>query len=454
MWKRVQEDPVFFISSLGNFSAAYNLAINGHILLLLELSGYPASEEQSSALAASALIGAISGQLIFGYAGNNYSVDRCLTATLLVSTFGNLFSVVFAWGGLLFSMLILGRFIAGLGAGGIYPLSAIASSNSTKVGNKGKRVMLVFSFQGVAQLFAPFSVLFLDFILPRLAQASLRILLLIGALPSSFALPIALGLSAENNNVEDEELLSEDGKLQKTFHKVRSFSFEETSIKKNIVLLLGTAGSWFIFDVVFYGNVIFTPFMLKSLFSSSEEDEEEFNTAEGKLKLAKYSTIIYVFALSGLYLAVFMSEKLSRKSIQMIGFSSCALLFCFLGFFNVGKMTMFAVYLMTFFFYNFGPNATTFVLPSETFDDSVKSLYNGISAACGKVGAVIGASLFKVVLDEYHLKDTFFVCGVLCLVGSLVTLLFVVENNPGETDEKNSLTRELNKTESSDINIS
>lgn len=39
---------------------------------------------------------------------------------------------------------------------------------------------------------------------------------------------------------------------------------------------------------------------------------------------------------------------------------------------------------LTFFFSNFGPNSTTFMLPSLTFPDQVRGSLNGISAASGK----------------------------------------------------------------------
>lgn len=40
---------------------------------------------------------------------------------------------------------------------------------------------------------------------------------------------------------------------------------------------------------------------------------------------------------------------------------------------------------LTFFFSNFGPNSTTFMLPSLTFPDQVRSSLNGISAASGEL---------------------------------------------------------------------
>ncbi|CAI9775977.1 unnamed protein product [Fraxinus pennsylvanica] len=49
------------------------------------------------------------------------------------------------------------------------------------------------------------------------------------------------------------------------------------------------------------------------------------------------------------------------------------------------------IYLLTFFFSNFGPNATTFVVPAEIFPARLRSTCHGISAAAGKAGAIVGA---------------------------------------------------------------
>lgn len=42
------------------------------------------------------------------------------------------------------------------------------------------------------------------------------------------------------------------------------------------------------------------------------------------------------------------------------------------------------MYALTFFFANFGPNATTFVTPVELFTTKYRSTLHGISAACGE----------------------------------------------------------------------
>ncbi|CAL9758024.1 unnamed protein product [Musa acuminata subsp. burmannicoides] len=49
------------------------------------------------------------------------------------------------------------------------------------------------------------------------------------------------------------------------------------------------------------------------------------------------------------------------------------------------------MYDFTFFFANFGPNSTTFIVPAEIFTARLRSTCHGISVAACKAGAIVGA---------------------------------------------------------------
>ncbi|KAM2946223.1 hypothetical protein COP2_029048 [Malus domestica] len=54
------------------------------------------------------------------------------------------------------------------------------------------------------------------------------------------------------------------------------------------------------------------------------------------------------------------------------------------------KIGFVVLYSLTFFFSNFGPNATTFVVLAEIFSARLRSTCHGISVVAGKVGAIVG----------------------------------------------------------------
>ncbi|XP_028090676.1 inorganic phosphate transporter 1-4-like [Camellia sinensis] len=58
------------------------------------------------------------------------------------------------------------------------------------------------------------------------------------------------------------------------------------------------------------------------------------------------------------------------------------------------------MYSLTFFFANFDPNTTTFVVPTEIFLARLRSTCHGISAASGKAGAIVGAFGFLYVAQN------------------------------------------------------
>ena len=83
------------------------------------------------------------------------------------------------------------------------------------------------------------------------------------------------------------------------------------------------------------------------------------------------------------------------------------------------------LYGMTFFFANYGPNTTTFVLPSLLFEESHRATWNGVSAAAGKMGALTGATLFAPAADKLGDEFVMFVCAGVALFAWFLTCLAV-----------------------------
>ena len=73
-------------------------------------------------------------------------------------------------------------------------------------------------------------------------------------------------------------------------------------------------------------------------------------------------------------------------------------------------------------FIQFGPNTTTFVLPSEVFPVSVRTTGHGISAGIGKLGAFIGVFLVPQLQNGVGLRGMLVVAGVAAIGGCLLTM--------------------------------
>jgi len=59
-------------------------------------------------------------------------------------------------------------------------------------------------------------------------------------------------------------------------------------------------------------------------------------------------------------------------------------------YYQLSPNALLAIYVLAQFFFNFGPNSTTFIVPGECFPTRYRSTSHGISAASGKIGSIIG----------------------------------------------------------------
>jgi MFS transporter, PHS family, inorganic phosphate transporter len=113
------------------------------------------------------------------------------------------------------------------------------------------------------------------------------------------------------------------------------------------------------------------------------------NTAVGNL------IIVCAGAIPGYWTTVATVDIIGRKPIQIGGFAILTVLFLAIGFAfdKLGPKSLLGLYVLCQFFLNFGPNATTFIVPGECFPTRYRSSSHGISAAAGKIGAIISQAL-------------------------------------------------------------
>lgn len=106
------------------------------------------------------------------------------------------------------------------------------------------------------------------------------------------------------------------------------------------------------------------------------------------------------------------------------------------------------LYGLTFFFANFGPNTTTFIVPAELFPARFRSTCHGIAGSTGKLGALIGTLGVLWALDEKDESDALpkakpmtialVVLGVVCLLGMVLSYFYTPETM-GRSLEENEI---------------
>jgi PHS family inorganic phosphate transporter-like MFS transporter len=192
---------------------------------------------------------------------------------------------------------------------------------------------------------------------------------------------------------------------------------EEDLVRK----MLGTAGCWLAFDILFYGNVLFQPVVLSAAFGPTETIA----------RAAMHTVLVSALALPGYFASVMMIGQQSPRYIQAQGFFTMGILYTIIGvtFHDLANhhALMIALYGATFFFSNYGPNATTYVLPSMTFSKSCRATLNGCCAAAGKLGALIGTIVFVTAADRFGEQVVMCACALISFVGVGITLSCVSE---------------------------
>jgi MFS transporter, PHS family, inorganic phosphate transporter len=195
--------------------------------------------------------------------------------------------------------------------------------------------------------------------------------------------------------------------------------------------ILGTAGTWFLFDVLFYGNTLFQPIVVEAAFGSTESQ----TPIQILQQTAKNSLILASIALPGYAMAGIM---LGRKTlcitqtprfVMLQGFFAMSVIYFAIGsnwsYLRNYPAILLALYGMTFFFANYGPNTTTFILPSLLYSQECRSTWNGISAACGKLGALVGATLFAPAAEAFGDANVMIICSGVAVVALVITWWFV-----------------------------
>jgi MFS transporter, PHS family, inorganic phosphate transporter len=93
------------------------------------------------------------------------------------------------------------------------------------------------------------------------------------------------------------------------------------------------------------------------------------------------------------------------------------------------------IYGFSYFFTEFGPNATTFVYPSEIFPVKVRTTGHGIAAAMGKIGGFFGVFTFPFFMHWHGLPAAEGAAAIVSVLGLIVTIFLLPETKGKSLEE-------------------
>lgn len=478
------------VAGVGFFTDSYDIFTASLLTLMLGIVYYPgvgkmpARSDNAIKLATSA--GTVVGQLGFGFLADLVGRNKMYGFELIVIIFATIGQALTSSSPScdIIGLIIFWRVITGIGIGGDYPLSSVITSEFATTRWRGAMMAAVFAMQGLGQLCAAFVMLFVTLgFKAYLSEAKdvsqcsgdcqiavdkmWRTLIGFGAVPACITLYFRLTIPETPRYTfdvaRDVEKAHEDVKAYIGGEKeggpdsvapaTTAKSVKETlevpkaswldfckhySKPKNFGLLVGTAGSWFALDVAFYGLSLNNAVILEAIGYTTNPKSLTtvyqllHNTAVGNL------IIVLAGAVPGYWVSVATIDTLGRKTIQMGGFIILTTLFIIMSFAysHIGKNGLLAIYVLAQFFFNFGPNTTTFVVPGEVFPTRYRPTSHGISAASGKVGSIIGQGAISTLRTRGATNDNanpwmdhvLAIYAVFMLLGCFTTLLIPETN--------------------------
>lgn len=487
------------IAGMGFFTDAYDLfcislvtKLLGRIYYHVDGSPKPGSlpPNVSAAVNGVAFCGTLSGQLFFGWLGDKLGRKKVYGMTLMVMVLCSIAS------GLSFgrdaktvmATLCFFRFWLGFGIGGDYPLSATIMSEYANKKTRGAFIAAVFAMQGFGILAGGvFAILVslgfksrfdappyeIDPVGSTVPQADYvwRIILMFGAIPAALTyysrtkMPETArytALVAKNaekaasdmSKVLQVEIDAEPEKVVRDKTRASFGLFSKEFLRRHGLHLLGTTTTWFLLDIAFYSQNLFQKDIFTAIgwipaAKTMSALEEVYRIARAQTLIALCSTV------PGYWFTVAFIDLIGRFTIQLMGFIFMTIFMFALAIpyhhwtLKENRIGFVAMYSLTFFFANFGPNATTFVVPAEIFPARLRSTCHGISAASGKLGAIVGAFGFLYLAQNQDkskadagypagigVKNSLLVLGGINALGALFTLL--VPESKGKSLEEMS----------------
>jgi MFS family permease len=417
------------ISGVGFFTDAYDLFVISTVATIVSVRWH-LTTSQTSWVTGSAILGAFVGAIAFGRLADIVGRKRIYVTVAAVMIAGALTSSLAPN----FMALTAARFLLGLGIGGDYPVSAVLMSEYANRDDRGRLVGLVFSMQALGLVVGP--LVALGLLESHVGdELTWRLLLALGALP-------AAGVVYLRSKMPESPRFqaSVRGRARQAAAELAAFSGGVVPAvfapaqpagrrgpgrrrlsavvrdRRTLRLLIGTAGSWFVLDYAYYGNTLSLPVILKNVDPG----------ADLAAKLILSLAMFVVFAVPGYAFAIWWMDRIGHRRLQLVGFAVLASAFLLLAVVPVltaSVGTFIAVFGLSYFFVEFGPNTTTFVLPSEVFGVSFRTTGHGISAGVGKLGAFVGVFLVPALETRFGLRPMLAMAAISAVVGIALTRL-------------------------------
>ncbi|RHZ65738.1 hypothetical protein CDV55_107114 [Aspergillus turcosus] len=398
------------VSGLALFSDGYNAQIIGFMepfFSVLWAHPGPYKDGMSSAiktrLSNSYLIGEIVGMLFFGVL-----IDRLgRTTGVVAATVLLILGIVLATAAHgtselgMFWMMIIARGIAGVGAGGEYPVcgTSTAEAADETADLRRKRGFLV----AITTDFAIDLGFVAAGIVSLIVIACFKQEVKDGVWRVCFIIGVVLPLIVFWLRIR----MVNSTQYQK--HAIKSKYPYMLVLKRYWKPMLGTSLAWFCYDFISYPFGIFSSTIISQLGPE--------NTT---IQNIGFGTVVNSFYLPGCIVGGLLMDRIGRKQNMTLGFMLTAILGFILGGALRPIQSVFPLFVVMYGIFvalqEMGPGVSTFLCAAESFPTPLRGHFMGLAAAVGKAGAAIGTEVFIPIQNSFD--STFKGQQAVFLIGS------------------------------------
>src|SRR5580693_2864575 len=402
---------IWALAAAGKFFEGYVVFMTGVALPLFERE-FNIAAYQHGVIGAASLFGILVGALALGSLSDRFGRKPMFIAEMIIFV-AFLVALCFASS---YVQVVIFLFGLGLALGCDYPTAHMIISENIPSSARGKLVLGAFAFQAVGAL-AGTAVGFLVLsVLPELGAWRW--------LYASAIIPAVLVTLGRFYIVESANWLSSRGEMEKAEREARRLLVRKPQYPSEIRLAAPQAEAHAAEDRS-YGALFNSENRRATILASVPWFLQDLDAAKG-------AALTTSLLLVGIVFAIALADVVGRISLQVFGFLGCAVglfLASLSTHFSDGEslLLIFAGFLLFNFMTNLGPNAQTYLLAGEVFPTAIRGKGAGFAAAFAKIGAVMTAFLFPILLDSIGTQALLYGLIVTSILGAAVTWFFRIE---------------------------
>ncbi|MDY6995551.1 MAG: MFS transporter [Actinomycetota bacterium] len=436
---------IWSLASAGKFFEGMIIFMTGVALPLLSRE-FGLSAGEKGVVTAASLAGILVGATALGSLADTFGRKRMFIVEMV------LFAAFLVGVALAPNLILLVIFLfgTGLALGCDYPTAHMVISESIPTSKRGRLVLSAFAFQAIGALsgaLVGFVVLYensdvSDWRWMYATAIIPAILVIIGRffITDSPHWLVSKGRTEEAER-ETVRLLNRKPAYPKSVslsrvpepaHSKSEGSFTALFTKRHRRATVLASVPWFLQDLATYGIGIFTPTILVAVIGAQSESHTLSDTIHNDMLAAEGSALMNALFVLGILAAIFLVDIVGRIKLQTIGFIGCAVGLTLAGLSiqpdgGHNMVLLFAGFMLFYFATNLGPNSMTYLLAGEVFPTKIRGKGAGFAASFAKVGAVLTAFLFPVLLDEFGTSVILYGLVAASVLGAVVTVVFAIE---------------------------